>query len=99
MTAATETDRSYETKHRALWALGNYGAVASEVAAPLGPVLVRASGIGAGDRVLDVAAGTGNASASALASSQRRLMPRLRAIASPCRVAVLNSTRCCPVSA
>ena len=65
MTAATETDRSYETKHRALWALGNYGAVANEVAAPLGPVLVRASGIGVGDRVLDVAAGTGNAAIAA----------------------------------
>jgi ubiquinone/menaquinone biosynthesis C-methylase UbiE len=68
MTAATETDRSYETKHRALWALGNYGAVASEVAAPLGPILVDASGIGSGDRVLDVAAGTGNA---AIAAAQR----------------------------
>jgi ubiquinone/menaquinone biosynthesis C-methylase UbiE len=68
MTAATETDRSYETKHRALWALGNYGAVASEVAAPLGPMLVDASGISAGDRVLDVAAGTGNA---AIAAAQR----------------------------
>ena len=30
--------------------------------APLGPVLVQASGIGAGDRVLDVAAGSGNVS-------------------------------------
>ena len=64
MTAATETDRipadrGYE-KHRALWALGNYATVATEVVAPLGPVLVQASRIGAGDRVLDVAAGAGN---------------------------------------
>jgi SAM-dependent methyltransferase len=67
MTAATGTgpataDRGYETKHRALWALGDYANVATEVVAPLGPMLVEASGIGAGDRVLDVAAGSGNAS-------------------------------------
>ena len=60
MTAATETGRNDEGAHRALWALGDYSTVAAEVVAPLGPVLVRASGIGAGARVLDVAAGTGN---------------------------------------
>src|SRR6202167_1506530 len=64
MTAATETDRipadrGYE-RHRALWALGNYATVATEVVAPLGPVLVQAIRIGAGDRVLDVAAGAGS---------------------------------------
>src|SRR5882757_3744228 len=53
-------DRGYESKHRALWALGDYTAVATEVVASLGPELVQASGIGAGDRVLDVAAGSGN---------------------------------------
>jgi ubiquinone/menaquinone biosynthesis C-methylase UbiE len=53
-------DRGYESKHRALWALGDYTAVATEVVASLGPELVQASGIGAGDRVLDVAAGAGN---------------------------------------
>jgi SAM-dependent methyltransferase len=67
MTAVTGTDpatadRGYERKHRALWALGDYASVATEVVAPLGPVLVQASGIGAGDRVLDVAAGSGNVS-------------------------------------
>jgi ubiquinone/menaquinone biosynthesis C-methylase UbiE len=60
MTAATETSRNYEGTHRALWALGDYSTVAAELVAPLGPVLVRASGIGAGERVLDLAAGTGN---------------------------------------
>jgi SAM-dependent methyltransferase len=49
-----------EGKHRALWALGDYATVAAEVVAPLGPVLVRASEIAVGDRVLDVAAGSGN---------------------------------------
>lgn len=60
MTSATEADRGSEGKHRALWALGDYGTVAAEVVAPLGPVLVAASRIGTGDRVLDVAAGSGN---------------------------------------
>jgi SAM-dependent methyltransferase len=68
MTAATETDRGYESKHRALWALGDYTTVATEVVAPLGPVLVQASGIGAGDRVLDVAAGAGNVAIPAAAA-------------------------------
>lgn len=48
-------------KHRALWALGDYAAIAVDVVAPLGPELVAACGIGPRDRVLDVAAGTGNA--------------------------------------
>jgi SAM-dependent methyltransferase len=48
-------------RHRALWALGDYAAIAADLVAPLGPELVAACGIGTGDRVLDVAAGTGNA--------------------------------------
>lgn len=60
MTTVTEPGRGYESKHRALWALGDYATVATDVVAPLGPVLLSASGIGAGDRVLDVAAGSGN---------------------------------------
>jgi SAM-dependent methyltransferase len=55
------TDHGLESKHRALWALGDYTTVATELVSPLGSVLVQASGIGAGDRVLDVAAGAGNA--------------------------------------
>ncbi|MGH3724805.1 MAG: class I SAM-dependent methyltransferase [Mycobacterium sp.] len=43
-----------------LWALGDYPAVASEVIAPLGPILVTACGMGPRVRVLDVAAGSGN---------------------------------------
>jgi len=49
-------------KHRAMWAFGNYDVVATEVVGGLGPVLVAAAGIGPGQRVLDVAAGSGNAS-------------------------------------
>ena len=54
-------DHGLESKQRALWAMGDYTTVAIELVSPLGPVLVQASGIGAGDRVLDVAAGAGNA--------------------------------------
>ena len=48
-------------KHRAMWASGDYAKLAVDLVSPLGPVLVQATGIGPGDRVLDVAAGTGNA--------------------------------------
>jgi SAM-dependent methyltransferase len=48
-------------KHRAMWASGDYPKLAAELVAALGPVLVEAIGVGPGDRVLDVAAGTGNA--------------------------------------
>src|SRR6478735_263267 len=51
-----------KTKHRAMWALGNYDNVATEVIQDLGPRIVEAAGIAPGDRVLDVAAGSGNAS-------------------------------------
>jgi SAM-dependent methyltransferase len=44
-----------------MWALGDYPAVARELVGELGPVLVEACGVRPGDRVLDVAAGTGNA--------------------------------------
>lgn len=48
-------------KHRAIWASGDYPKLATDLVLPLGPVLVAACGIGPGDRVLDIAAGTGNA--------------------------------------
>lgn len=57
----TEADRALKAKHRAMWALGDYPAVASEIIPALGPVLVEACGVRRGDRVLDVAAGSGNA--------------------------------------
>jgi ubiquinone/menaquinone biosynthesis C-methylase UbiE len=50
------------TTPQALWALGDYALMAEEVMAPLGPVLVTSAGISKGDRVLDVAAGSGNIS-------------------------------------
>ncbi len=51
--------------HRAMWALGDYPALASAVIPDLGAVLVRAAGVRGGQRVLDVAAGAGNAAIAA----------------------------------
>ena len=45
---------------RAAWALGDYHRFATETVWEVGPVLVEACQISAGQRVLDVAAGTGN---------------------------------------
>ena len=63
-----EIDRELKAKHRALWASGDYPAVAAELIPALGPELVRAAGIRSGDRVLDVAAGSGNAAIPAAAA-------------------------------
>lgn len=60
-TTDAAADRALKARHRALWAFGNYTAVATEVIPRLGEVIVEACGISPGDRVLDVAAGSGNA--------------------------------------
>jgi len=57
----TEADQALKAKHRAMWALGDYPALAADLVSGLGPILVEACGVGPGDRVLDVAAGSGNA--------------------------------------
>ena len=58
---ALDADRQLKAKHRAMWALGNYPELATDLISSLGPVLVNASKIRRGDRVLDIAAGSGNA--------------------------------------
>ena len=50
----------YKASTRAMWALGDYHTFAKRTVWELGPVLVSACGVGPGQRVLDVAAGTGN---------------------------------------
>jgi SAM-dependent methyltransferase len=55
-------DAALKARHRAMWALGDYPRVADEIVGPLGTALTAAVGITATDEVLDVAAGTGNAS-------------------------------------
>jgi ubiquinone/menaquinone biosynthesis C-methylase UbiE len=57
---ATEAGRKLKAATRAAWALGDYHRFAKETIWELGEVLVRACGISTGQRVLDVAAGTGN---------------------------------------
>ena len=58
--AKAEPDREHKAAQRAMWALGDYGRFAKETVWEVGPVLVEACGISRGQRVLDVAAGTGN---------------------------------------
>src|ERR671913_202468 len=55
-------DQELKKKHKAMWATGDYPVMVETFLLPLGPQLVEACGIGPGMRVLDVAAGTGNAS-------------------------------------
>lgn len=66
-----DADRTIKARHRAMWALGDYDAVATQVIPALGPVLVDGTGIKLGDRVLDVAAGSGNASLPAARAGAR----------------------------
>lgn len=51
-----------------MWALGDYPSVAAEIIPDLGAVLVEACGVRPGQRVLDVAAGSGNAAIPAAAA-------------------------------
>jgi SAM-dependent methyltransferase len=60
MTQTMIDDETLKARHRAMWALGDYAAVATEVIAELGPTLVEAVAVEAGERLLDVATGSGN---------------------------------------
>ncbi len=61
-------DRILKAKHAAMWASGSYPTVVTEVVEPLGGILVEAVDVRRGQRVLDVAAGTGT---SAIPSASR----------------------------
>jgi ubiquinone/menaquinone biosynthesis C-methylase UbiE len=61
-TAEQQADLALKERHRAMWAAGDYPELVRDMLTELGPALVSASGVGAGERVLDVAAGTGNTS-------------------------------------
>src|SRR5919112_1578892 len=59
---SSSADTELKARHRKMWASGDYPSMVETFLLPLGPRLVDAAGIGEGMRVLDVAAGTGNAS-------------------------------------
>jgi SAM-dependent methyltransferase len=56
------SDSKVKARHRAMWASGDYPGMVDTWISPIGPRLVEASGIAPAMRVLDVAAGSGNAS-------------------------------------
>ncbi|MGV9709653.1 class I SAM-dependent methyltransferase [Gordonia sp. NPDC003424] len=66
-TTTTAFDKELKARHRALWASGDYPAVADLIAS-LGARLVEALGITTGQRVIDVAAGAGNVAIPAAAT-------------------------------
>jgi SAM-dependent methyltransferase len=59
-TAAAHDHGNMKARHRSVWALGDYHRVATDLLWEFGRELVEACGIAPGQRVLDVAAGTGN---------------------------------------
>jgi ubiquinone/menaquinone biosynthesis C-methylase UbiE len=65
---STVLDSELKARHRTMWASGDYPSMVETWLLPLGPQLVAACGIGPGVRVLDVGAGTGNASLPAAAA-------------------------------
>jgi SAM-dependent methyltransferase len=60
--ASNAADSELKGRHAKMWASGDYPGMVETFLLPLGPRLVQACGIESGMRVLDVAAGTGNAS-------------------------------------
>ncbi len=60
--ATSASDSELKARHRAMWASGDYDQMVKTFLLPLGPRLVAACAIESGTHVLDVAAGTGNAS-------------------------------------
>jgi SAM-dependent methyltransferase len=61
-------DTELKSRHRAMWASGDYPLMVETFLLPIGPRLVEACAIASGATVLDVAAGTGNA---AIPAAQR----------------------------
>jgi SAM-dependent methyltransferase len=62
MTSPATLPPDLKARHRAMWASGDYPSMVETFLLPLGPSLVDACDIRPGMRVLDIAAGTGNAS-------------------------------------
>ena len=60
-----DADLELKARHRVMWGNGDYPRMVDTFLLPIGQALVDGAGITAGARVLDVAAGTGNASVPA----------------------------------
>ena len=58
-------DQELKARHRTMWAKGDYPTMVETFLLPVGQRLVDAAGVADGERVLDVAAGTGNAAVEA----------------------------------
>jgi SAM-dependent methyltransferase len=69
--AVDTADQELKARHRKMWAGGDYPRMVETFLLPLGPRLVEACEISEGARVLDVAAGTGNAALPAAARGAR----------------------------
>ncbi len=65
------SDRELKAAARTVWALGDYHRFATDLVWELGARLVAACGVAAGQRVLDVAAGSGNTALRAAATGAR----------------------------
>ncbi|GAA3541627.1 hypothetical protein AFL01nite_25180 [Aeromicrobium flavum] len=63
--SAAQQDHDLKARHARMWASGDYPRVCREVVSALGGVLVDALAVVEGERVLDVAAGTGSAAVRA----------------------------------
>src|SRR5215211_140067 len=66
-----DDDRQFKAAVRAMWASGDYHRFATNLVWEVGPLLVEACGVSAGQRVVDVAAGTGNVALRAAKKSAR----------------------------
>jgi SAM-dependent methyltransferase len=62
----TPEDQALKAKHAAMWASGSYRTVVDDIVAPLGGILVETVDVQRGQRVLDVAAGTGTSAIPAV---------------------------------
>ena len=68
---SADADRALKAAHRGMWALGDYDRFARATVWELGPAMVEACGVARGQRVLDVAAGTGNVAIRAAKAGAR----------------------------
>lgn len=71
LAAPADADAALKQKHRAMWAAGHYARVADEIIPALGERVVASLGLTPGERVLDIAAGNGNASVPAARAGAR----------------------------